>query len=541
MPSAVAEHLRASSAAFLLLDDADVVVHATPAARVALRTDHLVGLDAAGIDRVLGTRSLDTDRAAGPRIVPGRSPSGQDLAILVLPTDMGLCLFVAPAAEPGRGVRGSGDALLTKVLSTVRDAVLVSVAEPIDAGGPVIVYANEAFAQHTGYAVDELLGRSPRVLQGPGTDRAELDRLRAALETWEPVTVELLNYRKDGTEFWVEIDIVPLADEHGWYTHWVSVQRLITRRKREELEREKRRAFVQAILDSLPAQTAMLDQRGRIVAVNQPWRDFWTRGGAGPEPDWSSINYLEVCRRSADVDEGQDGMDALAAYDGIREVLAGRVPEYSLDYMCPIDGVVHWFTLHARHVVGSVSGVVVSHTDITEHRSAEQLLTYQATHDELTGLPNRRLLAQRLAEVLLQDRAHDQRTATILLNLDAFKEINSTHGPHVGDAVLVEAARRLSSLVRDGDTVARLGGDEFVIVLGRLPHEWEPEEFGARLRAALARPYDHVGTGPTASVGIVTSPPHDLDPDSVLVAADVAMFASRRRGGDCSTVADAPA
>ncbi|MFN8158759.1 MAG: diguanylate cyclase [Candidatus Nanopelagicales bacterium] len=541
MPSAVAEHLRRSSDAMLLLDDADVVVHATPAARTTLRTDHLVGLDARALARILGTTALDTDRSVPARVLSGRSASGEDLDVVVLPSDMGLCLFVAPSSASATTRPDPGAALIDKVLATVRDAVLVTIAEPIDAGGPVIVYANDALAHHTGYAVDDLLGRSPRILQGPSTDRAELDRLRASLEAWEPVTVELLNYRKDGTEFWVEIDIVPLADENGWFTHWVSVQRIITRRKRDETEREKRRVFVQAILDSLPAQTALLDLRGRIVAVNQPWRDFWIRGGDGTEPDWSTVSYLEVCRRSADHDEGQDGMDALAAYDGIRSVLSGETDEFTLDYMCPIDGVVHWFTLSARHVQHGVSGVVVSHTDITEHRNAESLMTYQALHDSLTGLPNRRLLHQRLGEQLLQDRAHDLRTAVVLLNVDAFKDVNDRYGTDAGNELLVELGRRLGAFVRDGDTVARLGADEFVVVLGRLPHTWSAEEFGDRLREALAAPYAEAGTpAPTASVGIATSPPHDVDADSILMAADVAMFASKQTGGDRCTVAGDP-
>ena len=540
MPSAVAEQLRSSSDAFRLLDATDVVVHATPAARLALRTDHLVGLDLPALDRVLGTRRLDTDRSAGPHLVSGRSAAGDELAIVVLPSDMGLCLFVAAVDPRGPGARSAGAVLMDKVLATVRDAVLVTVAEPIDAGGPIIVYANEALAQHTGYDVDELLGRSPRILQGPGTDRAELDRVHASLQEWQPVTVELLNYRKDGSEFWVEIDIVPLADPDGWITHWVSVQRLVTRRKRDDAEKEKRRAFVQAILDSLPAQTAMLDLRGRIVAVNQPWRDFWMRGDAGPEPDWSTVNYLEVCRRSADHDEGQDGMDALAAYDGIRAVLTGEQQEYTLDYRCPIDGVVHWFTLHARHVDRGATGVVVTHTDITDHRNAEDALRHQATHDPLTGVGNLHALRTSLAEQLLEDRVQGTTTALVLVDLDRFRAFGQEHGPHVGDVVLVELTRRLQSLVRQGDTVARTDDDEFALLLGRLPAGWSPDEFAGRVMASLRRPYDQGDDQlrVTASVGIATTATSRPDAEAVRLVADRALSAAKRAGGDRWVLAD---
>lgn len=533
MPSPVVEHLRRSSDALLLLDDTDHVVHATPAARLVLRTDHLVGLDRTGLVRLLGTDGLDTDRSAGPRLLDGRSASGEKLDVLVLPSDMGLCLFVAPAPTRTGSSASSGTALVDKVLATVRDAVLVTLAEPIDAGGPIIVYANEALTRHTGYAVEELLGRSPRMLQGPGTDRAELDRLRESLEAWQPVTVELLNYRKDGSEFWVEIDIVPLADENGWFTHWVSVQRITSHRRRDDVEKERRRALVQAMLDSLPAQAALLDLRGRIVAVNQPWRDFWTRGSDGREPDWSKVNYLGVCRRSSELDDGQDGMDALAAYDGIRAVLDGSAEEFSLDYQCPIDGVVHWFTLQARPVQHGEAGVVVTHTDITDQRNSSAALTYLATHDPLTGLGNRRLFHQRVGDQLLDDRAHGTRSALVLLDIDRFRHFNQTYGPHNGDKVLLELARRLQGLVRQGDAVGRLGGDLFGLLLVRLPSDWSAEEFGDRLIQAVRRPFEIDGSTveTTSSAGIVWSAAHS-GVDRALAAADGALLDAKRAGGD---------
>ncbi len=114
------------------------------------------------------------------------------------------------------------------------EPVLITESEPIDQPGPRIVFANKAFSNVTGYSLEEVLGKTPRILQGPKSDRKELDRIRHALERWRPVRAELLNYRKDGSEFWVELVIFPVADESGWYTHWVAVQREITEKK--ELE-----------------------------------------------------------------------------------------------------------------------------------------------------------------------------------------------------------------------------------------------------------------------------------------------------------------
>jgi diguanylate cyclase (GGDEF)-like protein/PAS domain S-box-containing protein len=124
--------------------------------------------------------------------------------------------------------------LFASVMANAKDSVLVTEAEPVDlaSGGPRILYVNEAFTAMTGYSSAEAVGQTPRMLQSPRTDRAELDRLRQALTAWEPVEVELLNVRKDGSEFWVQFIIVPVTDEAGWYTHWVSIQRDVTDRRR---------------------------------------------------------------------------------------------------------------------------------------------------------------------------------------------------------------------------------------------------------------------------------------------------------------------
>ncbi|WP_018145509.1 PAS domain-containing sensor histidine kinase [Thioalkalivibrio sp. AKL6] len=126
--------------------------------------------------------------------------------------------------------------LLRAAISRINDIVLITEAEPVEYPGPRIIFANEAFERRTGYTRDEAIGNTPRMLQGPGTQPAELRRIRRALEQWRPVRAELLNYTKSGEELWLELDIVPLADETGWFTHWVSVERDITAKRAVERE-----------------------------------------------------------------------------------------------------------------------------------------------------------------------------------------------------------------------------------------------------------------------------------------------------------------
>ena len=121
--------------------------------------------------------------------------------------------------------------MLEAVAAHANDGILITDAEPMEFPGPRIVYVNAAMERHTGYTAAAMIGQTPRMLQGPETDRAELARVAAALRAWQTVTAQLLNYRRDGSTFWTELSITPVADSHGWWTHWVSIQRDVTERR----------------------------------------------------------------------------------------------------------------------------------------------------------------------------------------------------------------------------------------------------------------------------------------------------------------------
>jgi PAS domain S-box-containing protein len=143
--------------------------------------------------------------------------------------------------------------LLQSVVVNTNDAVVITEAEPIDEPGLRIIYVNEAFTKITGYSPEEVLGKTPRILQGTKTDRAELDKIQSALSRWESVTVEVINYRKNGSEYWNEFSIVPVADRTGWYTHWIAIQRDTTERKQAEQalrhSEERFRSLIENALD----------------------------------------------------------------------------------------------------------------------------------------------------------------------------------------------------------------------------------------------------------------------------------------------------
>ena len=163
--------------------------------------------------------------------------------------------------------------LLKAAVEATSEAILLTTAQ-LDEPGPCIEYANSAFVRLTGYQVEEVIGRSPRFLQGPRTDRAELDRTRASLEAGDVFQGEALNYRKDGSTYMVEWLITPVREADGRITHWVSAQRDVTDRRafedrqalmvRELHHRVKNTlATVQAVLNATMRSSVTMAEFGR--------------------------------------------------------------------------------------------------------------------------------------------------------------------------------------------------------------------------------------------------------------------------------------
>ena len=142
--------------------------------------------------------------------------------------------------------------LLSSCVSAMSEAVVICDAANIENPGPHIVYVNDAFCKVSGYSREEVIGNTPRLLQGPNTDRASLDKIRLALSQWQPINIDVLNYTKNGTEYWQNLNIFPIANSEGWYTHWISIQRDITLQKQQEFEinRAKEQAEQLALLKS---------------------------------------------------------------------------------------------------------------------------------------------------------------------------------------------------------------------------------------------------------------------------------------------------
>ena len=181
---------------------------------------------------------------------------------------------------------------------------------------------------------------------------------------------------------------------------------------------------------------------------------------------------------------------------------------------------------------GTVVGSVVSFFDITERQAYAQTLQHQATHDSLTGLPNRHTLHRTIADTVGAARARHRRVALFLMDLDRFKEVNDTLGHHAGDQLLVQLAERLRSIAGGRDALVRLGGDEFAVVIGQLDSREAAEDKARTLLGHIKAPFDLTGMRVQigASIGIAMHPDHGDDPGVLLRRADVAMYAAKRDG-----------
>lgn len=333
-------------------------------------------------------------------------------------------LDAAPDAERLR--------LFESVVVNAHDAVVITEAEPINAPGPRIVYVNQSFTRVTGYTPDEVLGRSPRILQGPRTARAALDRIRRALERWEPVTVELVNYRKDGSEFVVENSIMPVANADGWFTHWVSIQRDITDRHRAEAELRESEEFFREAFDAGPLGMAVLDLDDRILQSNRKLADLL---GLSPE----AVLGRGLSRFAHPDDADRDALDAL-------RLLRGEVESYHVDKrLLRADGQQRWARITSARVRdggGRLMHLLAMVEDITEQRADREALVRARDQAER---------AARARAAFLATISHELRTP--LHAVLGFGRVLSreTHGP------LNDAQRSyVGHIVESGEHMARL-------------------------------------------------------------------------------------
>lgn len=299
----------------------------------------------------------------------------------------------------------------------------------------------------------------------------------------------------------------------------------ITERKQAQAALHAEKERVEVTLASIGDAVITTDQQGRIETLNGVAQQL-----TGCTFDAARGHLLEDVFKVQDETSRQPCRDFMssAASGEARTVLANMIllgkqeKEYSIE--CSVAPI--------RNAEGTQFGCVLVFRDVSEKRHLLSQITWQASHDALTGLPNRVLLADRFKQAIAAAQRHQQLLAVCLLDLDGFKPVNDYYGHDLGDRLLIELAGRLSCTLRGEDTVARLGGDEFVLLLCGLNDTNEIGLAMHRILAQVAEPYllDGQQVEVSASIGVAVYPQDDVDPDTLLRHADQAMYQAKQAG-----------
>jgi len=428
--------------------------------------------------------------------------------------------------------------LANSLIKHSSDLILITEAEPYHWPGPKIVFANDALLKQTGYTLEEVIGQTPRMFHGPDTSSETAHRIHVALAKWQPIREEVLNYTKDGKVFWQELNIFPVANEVGWFTHWVSVQRNINDRKIFEKKLQE-------------MQTSLAEFQQRLVIAT-------SAGGVGIW-DWDIVNDIliwddqmyrlygiEKEQFAGAYEAWQNGLhpdDRQAGEVAIQDGIKGG--EFKLEFriVWP-DGSIRYIRGHARTLrdsKGAACRMIGTNWDITEQKSAENKAEELAFFDPLTDLPNRRLFIDRLQRAIKATERSKRYCALFSIDLDNFKLINDLHGHNGGDVVLTLAAKSFVGAVRAADTVARMGGDEFMILIEDLGSS--AEEAGHAIKTvaekiaasfnATRKQTSHVAMG-SISIGATLFQGETFgEINELMKQSDLALYQAKEAGRDC--------
>lgn len=379
---------------------------------------------------------------------------------------------------------------------------------------------NRTVAQATGYSDDDLATMHPQDFIAP-TDHALAAAAIAEVFGSGTTQGEMRYVFKDGTQ--VRYVFNALRFDYEGRPGFVGVGIDISERERVEEELRKERALFEAMVQNAPDGILVVDRDNRRIIQNQRLKDLWRIPSdiADLADTERLLEFISSRTREPDT------------FDGSMRRLMDDPTATSSDEVELVDGtILHRLSGPVIGDDGRFYGRLWSFRDITGYRDVERQLRHRATHDPLTGLPNRSLAEQRVEQAISLGRAF----TLLFIDLDGFKSINDTFGHVFGDAALKAVGDRLLELVGHGDTVARLGGDEFLVLLPETGQPGPAESLAQRIGRSLTAPLLINGTvvGMPASVGVSLFPRDGETLAELLRHADVAMYQAKRQGAQPS-------
>ncbi len=469
----------------------------------------------------------------------------------------GTQIFVSVTISPVRDSRGKviGASTIARDITASKYEkeqlkLLSTVAEESTSGIVImdlqqrIIYVNHSFERITGYSLDEFQGfRLEQILKSSNIDVESRVKIRTAISETKPVSAEIMNYHKNGSQFWIEINISPVIDTKDKLSHYVAIVNDITSRRKSESLLESSRRKLEAVLENSPDSMNLLDIYGRLLFSNQNGKILLEAD------DLSKIlgmDWLSIWKGEAEP----------LALIAVREALEGRIGRFQ-GFCSSIKELPKWWDVIVSPILdndGSVIQILCVSRNITEnHVLNEQLhervvqierqntvLESLATTDGLTGLKNHRALQERLHEEFSHARRCGSPLSVIMIDVDKFKVYNDTYGHPAGDLILRTVADVLRSTTRGCDILARYGGEEFAVLLPNVA-QWESKIVAERFRSAIEKT-SWPASSITISLGVDTLDANTVNANSLLTAADTALYRSKNRGRNCSThAADAAA
>ena len=420
----------------------------------------------------------------------------------------------------------------SEALAAEHKVIFDSAAEAIGLIRPnYLAKCNRQWCDLFGYGYDEAVGK-PAWAWWPGYEdwsRFAQDCM-APISDGKPYSAIVQLRRKDGELFWAEISgkaIDPANLDLG--VVWMGTD--ISERRRTEIELK---ASEQRFRDLISLSTDWYWE------IDSDFRFTRLSGAAVSRAGYSDEQVLGKRRWEIPVLRGVSE----SQWQAHRETLQSHLPFRDFTYqVVSAEGDTRWFSINGNPAFdenGDFAGYHGVGADITERVEAAELFRHLAHHDTLTGLPNRRLLGDRVEQALALAKRSGHLVALLLLDLDDFKIINDTDGHSAGDTVLVTIAQRLRGLVREIDTVSRLGGDEFVILLQEMAHPRDATRVAEKAIQAIREPVEIGGRRYqlNVSVGIAHFPDHAPSMEGLMQKADIAMYRAKQAGGATFRFAD---
>jgi diguanylate cyclase (GGDEF)-like protein/PAS domain S-box-containing protein len=387
------------------------------------------------------------------------------------------------------------------------------------------IFFNSALCRQLGYTREELTGMNYRVYTPPDNVKKVFQAYNQVYRTVEPIKLyDMEQVRKDGTRIIAQTSIFPLLNEKDEIIGFRGVGRDVTERVRMEEALRHSEERYRTILAEIEEGYYEVDLAGNIKFVNRAaCRQF---GYA--EEELIGSNYRAYVPKE----------DVKGVYKAWNKVYRTGEPLQSYPFTTVRKDGAQIFVENSvsplRDKNRNIIGFRAVSRDVTQRKQFEQKLADMATHDPLTGLPNRSLLSDRLTMGLALSRRNGNRLAILMLDLDRFKVINDTMGHSVGDDLLKAVAGRLESVTRKSDTIARIGGDEFVLVLPQVILPKDAAKLAQRILDVFQEPFVFDGhqLKITTSIGIAVYPDDGKDIDILLKNADNAMYRAKEEGRD---------